>query len=201
MTLVKQGTKIGNESHLILPAPMSSPQAHDTTHSHIDRHTAHAPHKHTHTHHTHTLTRPHLTTHPQHFRQNPDITDSRHIDHLALHKLQTLEQAKNMKTHNSQFRLCGKQHWLQSNMTAVCPRIFEFLTTLKFGALREWAWPISCWANMFASCKNKLSGFGPLGMRRACIRAGDGVVLKRSVMCLRCVCLCVLVCDVVCCLC
>ena len=41
-----------------------------------------------------------------------------------------------MKAHNSQSWLCDEQHWLQSNMT-VCPRLFEFLTTLKFGAPRK----------------------------------------------------------------
>ena len=41
----------------------------------------------------------------------------------------------------------------------------------------------------------------PLGMKWFCNCAGDGEVFKRSVMCLYCVCLCVLVFDVVCCRC
>ena len=48
-----------------------------------------------------------------------------------------MELAKNMKTHNSQFGLCNEPHWLQSNMTAVCPRLFDILTTLTFGAKKS----------------------------------------------------------------
>ena len=48
-----------------------------------------------------------------------------------------MELAKNMKTHSSQFGLCNEQQRLQSNMTAVCPRLFEILTTLTLGALRK----------------------------------------------------------------
>ena len=58
--------------------------------------------------------------------------DCRHIDHFALNKVQAMQPAKNMKTHNSQFCLCNEQPWLQSNITAVCPRLFEILTTLTF---------------------------------------------------------------------
>ena len=108
--------------------------------------TAHEPHtyRHRHTHHatTHTHKYRHTQhmrtpTHTQHFRQNPDNIDCRHKDHLAPHKVQAMQLAKNMKTHNSQFWLFNEQHWLQSNMTAVCPRLFEILTTLTFGALRK----------------------------------------------------------------
>ena len=53
-----------------------------------------------------------------HISQNRDNIDCRHIDHLAIHKVQTVQLAKNMKT---QFWLRNEQHWLQSNMTAVCP--------------------------------------------------------------------------------
>ena len=72
-----------------------------------------------------------------HFRQNRDHIDCRHIDYLALHKVQAMQLAKSMMTHNSQFGLCNEQHWVQSNMTAVCPRLFEILTSLTFGALRQ----------------------------------------------------------------
>ena len=48
-----------------------------------------------------------------------------------------MQLAKNMKTHNSQFWLCNEQNWLQSKITAVCPRLFEILTTLTLGALRK----------------------------------------------------------------
>ena len=48
-----------------------------------------------------------------------------------------MELAKNMETHNSQLGLCNEPPWLQSNMTAVCPRLSEILTTLSVGALRK----------------------------------------------------------------
>ena len=48
-----------------------------------------------------------------------------------------MEMTKDVKTHNSQFWLRNEQHWLQSNMTAVYSRVFEFLTALIFGALRK----------------------------------------------------------------
>ena len=63
--------------------------------------------------------------HTQHFRQNRDNVDCRHIDHLALHKVQATQLVKNIKAHNSQFWLCDEQHWLQSNITAVCPLLFK----------------------------------------------------------------------------
>ena len=56
---------------------------------------------------------------------------------LSPHEVQAMPLAENRKTHNSQFWLCNEQHWLQSNMTAVHPRVFEILTTLTFGALRK----------------------------------------------------------------
>ena len=91
---------------------------------HTQTHTTQLEHKHRH----HTS---------PHFRQNRDNIDCSHIDHLALHTGQAMQLAKNMKTHNSQFWLCNEQNWLQSKMTAVCPRLFEILTTLTFGALRK----------------------------------------------------------------
>ena len=103
------------------------------THTH---HTPHTPHKHT----QNTWTRQHIhhtLPHTQHFRQNRDNIDCRDIDHLALHKVQAMQLAKNMKTHNSEFWLRNEQHRLQSNVTAVYPRLFEILATLTFGALRK----------------------------------------------------------------
>ena len=104
-----------------------------STHTHISTHTVHTPQKHAHTthEHAHTYTTPDLT---QHFRDYLDNIDCRHIDDLALHKVLAKEVAKNMNTHHSQFWLCREQHWLQSCWTADCPRLFEFLTTLTFGA-------------------------------------------------------------------
>ena len=69
--------------------------------------------------------------------QNRDKIDCSHIDHLALHTGQAMQLVKNMRTHNSKFWLCNEQNWLQSNMTAVCPRLFEILTTLTCGALHK----------------------------------------------------------------
>ena len=118
----------------------SSPQAHacQTLKAHRQTHTTHiSPHTHrahatqTQTQHMNTPAHSqHLTTHTQHFRQNQDNIDCRHIDHLALHKVQAMELTKNMKTHNSQFGLCSEQHWLRSNMTAVCPRLSTVLVVL-----------------------------------------------------------------------
>ena len=85
----------------------------------------------------HTQTHKHRHNTSPHFRQKWDNIDCSHIDHLALHTRQAMQLAKNMKTHNSQFWMCNEQHWLQSNMTAVCPRLFEILTTLTFGTLRK----------------------------------------------------------------
>ena len=109
-----------------------------TTHTHIDTHTVHTPHKHTQ--HMNTPTRPHIhdrLPHTQHLRQNGDNIACRHIDHLAPHKVQAMELARNMKAHNSQFGLCNEPHWRHSNMTAVCPRLFEILTTLTFEAKKS----------------------------------------------------------------
>ena len=65
-------------------------------------------------------------------------------------------------------------------------------------------WLIPCRAIMFASCKKQLSknscaSLVPLGMKWACICAGDGEVFEGIVMCLCCVCLCVLMCVNMCC--
>ena len=124
---------MGHESYLIIPTPTSSPQAHACQTLNTHRHT-YTPHTHidTHTPHIHDK-----LPHTQHLRQNRDNIDCCHIDHLALHKLQAMELAKNMKTHNSQFGLCNEPHWLQSNMTAVCPRLFDILTTLTLGAKKS----------------------------------------------------------------
>ena len=41
------------------------------------------------------------------FLENRDNIDCRRIGHLTPHKVQTMELAKNVKTHNSQFGLCA----------------------------------------------------------------------------------------------
>ena len=81
----------------------------------------------------------HTQTHtPHNLNTNTDTTPHHtSVKAGALHTGQAMQLAKNMKTHNSKFWLCNEQHWLQSKMTAVCPRLFEILTTLTFGALRK----------------------------------------------------------------
>ena len=111
---------------------------HRYRHTPCTRHTTHTTHEH-----AHTPTHSQQTTHTRPICQfllcvrTWDSIDCRHIDHLALHQVQAMELVKNMKTHNSQFGLCNEPHWLQSNMTAACPRVFEILTTLTFGAQRQ----------------------------------------------------------------
>ena len=126
-------------------ACMSDSQHTHTHHTHTYRHThtVHMPHKHTHN--TRTRRPIHNTlphTHNTSVKTGTNI-DCRHIDHLALHKVQAMELAKSMKTHYSHFFLCSAQRWLQSNMTAVCSCLFEILTTLSFGALRKESHAIS----------------------------------------------------------
>ena len=99
--------------------PPGPPDDHTERETHRARRERTLQHRHTHT----------------HLRQNQDNIDCRRIDHLAPHKVHALQVAKKMKTHNSQFWLCNVQHWLQSKMTAVCPSVFEILTTSTFGAL------------------------------------------------------------------
>ena len=105
-------TNIGHESYLLISTPMSSPQAHacetlntlthrHTHHTHLSTHTVHTPHKHTHNMNTEREQKHRHNTLPrtQHFRQNQDNMDCRHIDHLAQHKVQAMQLAINMKTH------------------------------------------------------------------------------------------------------
>ena len=138
---------MGHESYLIIPTPLSSPQAHACDVLFIPcslSHQKNAP-QHTTTHNTTQHNTPHTTPHihTQHMNTHspppppPPYDHTRHIDHLTLRKVQATEMTKDMKTHNSQFWLRNEQHWLQPNMTAVCPRWFEMLTTLTFGALRK----------------------------------------------------------------
>ena len=58
---------------------------------------------------------------------------------MVLLNVLAMDMAKNMTTQKSQFWLWRKT-LVQSNMIAVCPRWFEFLTTLAFGALRVKHW-------------------------------------------------------------